>query len=211
VSQLVVRGMGSTTLVGRGMPAGTATPPVAPAVGVKMVSQLVVRGMGSGTLVGRGMSPRNVAPPSTYDPLIRRAVTAAVLADTTVTGMVGQNVFPTVLGQNAFPTVLITIVSNVREQQLDGPNGISRARVEFTAITTTHTQAEAIAEALRNMFDGFDSRTDGLLGGLATVIETTQQEESDAADVETGGPATEVYRTAFQVLFRYREPQPVRL
>lgn len=85
-----------------------------------------------------------------------------LLADATLTGLVGLRVHPAILPQSGpFPAITYQWTSGTRYQTSDGPVGLSRPRIQLDCWAETYLQAEAVFEALRRRLDGFV----GVMGG----------------------------------------------
>jgi hypothetical protein len=80
----------------------------------------------------------------------------ALLGNATVTGFVGNRIFPVLGPANAaLPFVLYRRTGIVREQTLGGPMGVPRVTVDFSVYATTYEQARQVASAIRVVLDGY--------------------------------------------------------
>lgn len=152
-----------------------------------------------------------VPPPPLVAGPIRQAVLAALLADTSLTSIVGVNIAPVNPKEKlAPPSLTYRLIQDKGEYTLDGPLGKSRALIRFTARSRNQADCVALEEALRNAFDGYASNADGPLGGIAWIDWTLEQDEDDVKDEPVDGTDRGIFETRVAYLFRYRQPQPVR-
>lgn len=150
-----------------------------------------------------------VAPPAEASPWIRRAVDAALRAEPAVAAVVGAAITPVSRRQKQNPPALTyQLAANTRQYTLSGPLGKSVARFQFVCYSKTALDGEAVADAIRNLLDGFSTpRGSGLLGGLADVDWAAHQGEADARETAADGSDLGTFETAVEFLIRYREPK----
>ncbi len=79
-----------------------------------------------------------------------------LLADATLTTLIGTRLYPLTLPQNpTLPAMTYQWVSGERVHTADGALGLSRPRIQFDAWATTYLVAESVFEALRKRLDAF--------------------------------------------------------
>jgi len=76
--------------------------------------------------------------------------------DAGVSALVGTRIYPLVVPQDvALPAIAYQRISGPRDHAHDGPSGLGRARMQFTFVGTSYSQAKSVAEAVRASLDGF--------------------------------------------------------
>ena len=153
--------------------------------------------------------PETVGTAGPLPATIRRAVVAALKADTTVASIVGVKVFPLTQIQLAAPPALVyDLQSDVPGQCLSGPDGTSQARFDFTCLSRSLDDDEALADAVRNVFDGITNVT--LSGSSCFVLEAYKLDEDDEYVPPIDGTPKGTIQTPVSVMIRYRKPKPSR-
>lgn len=80
---------------------------------------------------------------------------AFLLADGTVAGLAGTRIYPSVLPQApTFPAITYSTISAVRQNTMDGPDGLPSKRIQIDSWASTFSQALALADAIRERLDG---------------------------------------------------------
>ena len=130
-----------------------------------------------------------------------------LLADGTISGLVGTRIFPLKLPQApTFPAITYQMISGGRSHTYGGAVGLASPRFQFDCWGATYLQAEALAEALRIRLDGFS----GAMGASpSTVVQGVffQDERDlyeDGADLGTGSGAG-VYRRSIDYFISHEE------
>lgn len=138
---------------------------------------------------------------------IRSAVVSALMADAGVSAIVEGRVYPGALPRNATgPALVYQLIAVTRERGLGGPTGLSRAVFQFGCARGRGTDGESLAEALRQMFDGFIGPI-----GPYTIIESILASETDLTDdPSVPGSGEPNRRTVLELTLRYRESIPSR-
>lgn len=81
---------------------------------------------------------------------------AFLMADDTISGLVGSRVYPNKLPENvAYPAIRYEQVSGVREYHLRGPSGRARPRISINAWATKYEDARGLADAIRRRLNGY--------------------------------------------------------
>lgn len=97
---------------------------------------------------------------------IEQAVLKALLADSGVTGLIGQRLYYVKAPQDvAKPYVVFFKASAPREYSHDGASGLARPRFQFSCFAMTYKKAKQIAEAIRGVIEAFS----GTMGGAGGV------------------------------------------
>lgn len=87
---------------------------------------------------------------------IMAAIVTILLGDATVTGLVGDRIYPVYVPQNTpMPAITIQRISAPRVHTFDGPSGMVKSRYQFNSWGTTYGSVEQVVEALRLAIDGF--------------------------------------------------------
>lgn len=99
---------------------------------------------------------------------IEEGLVAHLMADSSVTDLISTRLYPLVVPQDAsLPAVAYQRISGPREHAHDGPSGLARARVQFTALGSTYAEAKSVVTALQGSLDG---RKRGLPGVRSNAI-----------------------------------------
>lgn len=79
-----------------------------------------------------------------------------ILADATVTSLIGTRMYPLTVPQNGtMPAVTYQVISGSRGYVFRAPAGMARHRIQFDCYATTYTSAESVAAAIRNRLSGY--------------------------------------------------------
>jgi hypothetical protein len=85
---------------------------------------------------------------------IEETLVARLLAETTLTALVGQRIEPVLNSQDtALPALSYQLISRAGEHSQDGP-AINRPRIQLTALATTYSQVVAVLAACKTAVDG---------------------------------------------------------
>jgi len=83
-------------------------------------------------------------------------VRVRLLADGTVSGLIGARMHPGLLPQNpAVPALTYERISGPRIQSLTGPSGRGVARLQIDSWSSTYREAQSLAAAVRASLNGF--------------------------------------------------------
>jgi hypothetical protein len=116
---------------------------------------------------------------------LETALRAYVLADAATAAIVGQRMYPRGLPQGpTFPALVYSRVDTRRLHDLDGPDGLPRARVQVTAWGSSVQAATDLAAAVRKRLDGFRGAWGAVTIGACLCVG-----ERDLDDPETGRAA----------------------
>lgn len=100
-----------------------------------------------------------------------------LLADGTVSGLVGTRIYPVVLPQGVtYPAIAYSRVSGERLHHLGGASGRGLPRISFSMWGRTYTEAYSVADAVRHVLDGFN--------GLLTTIKASVLIENEMDDYD---------------------------
>ena len=118
---------------------------------------------------------------------VETAIYSILINDATVHGLVGNAVYPVALPQDtALPCIVYQEISEVSLYSCDGPVGLETARYQITAWAKTQSQAKAIANAVKAVFNGYLGTAGGTLVQLITIASKYDVPAfSDKADEQT--------------------------
>ena len=103
---------------------------------------------------------------------------ALLLASSGVTALVGQKVNWGAHPQgHPWPGVVLHLISDPGDHTLDGPTGMTAARVQADAWALTYGQAVAVGRAIRAALDGYRG---GNFGGVLVASRRTDRDGSHA-------------------------------
>ena len=116
---------------------------------------------------------------------VEQGLVAHLLADATVSGIVGNAVHPGKIPQGAgLPAIVYSRTSSIRENTLDGPSELVKVRMRVDCWHTTYPDAKALATAVRVALNGVGLASPRLLGAEPVQMVTL---DSDADVGETQG------------------------
>jgi hypothetical protein len=118
---------------------------------------------------------------------LKQGLVAALKADATVSGLVKANIFPVELPADVapvnYPAITYRLARTDRIHRLeDGGSSMARAWMEIHCWAQTETQAQDVADAVRNLLDGIRPGTWTSTAGSVTVDAVTLQNSSDDFD-----------------------------
>jgi hypothetical protein len=127
-----------------------------------------------------------------------------LLADATISGLIGTRLFPLRLPQNpTLPAMTYSWISGDRVHTMAGARGPSRPRLQFDAWAKTYLEAEAVFEALRKRLDGFQG-TAGSVKVQGAFFASERDLYEDSADAGTGS-GVGLYRRTSDFFVHYEE------
>lgn len=110
------------------------------------------------------------------------ALRTFVLADATVTALAGVRMYPRKLPQGpTLPAIAYQRIDTRRLHDLDGPDGLPRARVQLSMWAASVADAEALAAAVRARLDGYRGAWGDVTVGSCLCVS-----DGDLDDPETG-------------------------
>lgn len=132
---------------------------------------------------------------------IESAVVALVLADATLSGLIGTRIKPHnvpqgVPGAATLPAVVYQLLDDAVDHHLDGPAGIARALLRLDALSRDYADCMAIAEALRSALDGYRGTSQGVAVLFAKL-------SPRASSYEPGTPGTDRGTHAKSSFYRF--------
>jgi hypothetical protein len=88
--------------------------------------------------------------------MLEQGIVAHLSADTTLLGMVGTRIYPTMMPQNAntFPAIVYTDVSASTDVNLD-LSAVSFMRIQFDCRGNTYADSKNVAAKLHTLFDAY--------------------------------------------------------
>jgi len=94
---------------------------------------------------------------------IETEVRARLVADATVSGLIGTRAYALVLPQGVtYPALTYSKISGVRLHNLDGAAGRAFPRISISMWSGSYVECQSLAAAVRHSLDGFN-------GTLATI------------------------------------------
>ena len=147
--------------------------------------------------------------PATANAPIRQAISYALRSNSAIAALVSTRIYPNSVPQTAaLPAITYQVVSITRGHHLTATDGVNSARVRFVVCTKNVIDGEAIAEAVRQRFDGFTGALFTASGGYVAVVETLALDEADGYTEPQDGTGRPFNFTLLDYLIRYREPRP---
>jgi hypothetical protein len=141
---------------------------------------------------------------------IRRAVVAALRADDLVVALVGDRIFDRYVSEDvlARPALVCRLINITRPRNLSGPDGTAQAHFRFSCVSKEDSDGEALAEAVRLLFDGLGNQYLTVPGGAPIYLLVTYSvgDDDSVFAAEDGGEP--MMPTSFDYVFRYREAKP---
>lgn len=114
----------------------------------------------------------------------------ALAADASVAALIGTRIYPVLAPASAqMPLVTWRRSGIQRQQTLSRPMGMPRVTVEFSIYGVTYENAREIADAMRQVLDGY-----GGAEGTTTVNQTSLENESDDFVTLAGADLPPVYQ-----------------
>lgn len=118
------------------------------------------------------------------------ALRSTLTASTAVTSIVSTRIYPVLAPASAtLPFVTWRRSGIARDQTLAGPVGMPRVSVEYSIYGTTYEQARELADAMRQVLDGWTGTAVG-----CTVSQTSLESESDDFVTLAGADLPPVYQ-----------------
>lgn len=112
--------------------------------------------------------------------ILEEGIYAHLTDDAGVAALVGTRIYPLQVPQDVtLPAVAYQRISGPRDHAHDGPTGLVRARVQFSALGSTYLEAKTVTEALRAALDGFKG-TMGTVEVQTVFLENERDEWAEA-------------------------------
>lgn len=120
---------------------------------------------------------------------------AALTNNATVAALLGTKVYPVVAPAEAtYPFVTWRRIQVLRQQTLANPMGVPKVTVEFSIYGATYDQARQVADAMRQVLDGYRGTVDN-----TTVQYASVENETDDFVSLTGAELPPSYQIAMTV------------
>jgi hypothetical protein len=133
---------------------------------------------------------------------LESALVAALLADATLSGLLGTNVFPGHVPESVppdQPAVWYRVRTRPNVHDLDGPAGTALAGLRFGAVSRSYSDVVVIADLVRLIFDGFA----GSLGSVDLGVALAQSETDGLYRPDDGSDLVKFERAVdFQFIHR---------
>lgn len=131
--------------------------------------------------------------------MIGKAIRALLVADATVTGLVGQRIYPLIAPQPPTrPFVVYTVTGGDRWHSDEGGSGLASPRVQVNAYAETYAGAHEIAAAIRDALDGY-------AGTASDVVIQTLMLDQPPTDFYENEVQPPLYRVFQEYFVTYRE------
>lgn len=153
-----------------------------------------------------GSTPSGDQPdPASY---LFNGVLQTLLADPTVTGIVGSRITRNTSSQKAGDVARMTIrvVSSIGGHVLKGSNSTRTDRVQLTAISKNAAQCTALKTRFYDLFDSFQ----GMLSNGVEVLAAFEINSVDLSQQPSDSSDAWSYLFACDYSFQYRSPPPQR-
>ncbi len=127
--------------------------------------------------------------------MIEQGIHDLLLADTAVSGLIGNRLYPLMLPEAAmFPAASYQLISAIEQYTLDGPLGLTQARLQIDAWGQTYGSAKILAAAIHAVLNGYD----GTLDEGTAVFEIERDQATDGFD-----PNSRLYRVQSDFMILY--------
>lgn len=121
---------------------------------------------------------------------------AYILADAQVAGLVGDRMYPRMLPQEpALPALVFQRIDTRRMHDMDGADGLPRARLQIACWAALPADAAIVAQAVRSRMDGVKGSIGASIIGASLCVG-----ERDLNDAEAGRAGV-----ALDFLIHYQE------
>lgn len=88
--------------------------------------------------------------------MIERAWHDAVLAQTGITALIADRIYPVILPQAPeFPCCTYQLISGPRDYTQDGPDGVTTFRIQTNLYGNTYSDVKALKDAFEDALSGF--------------------------------------------------------
>jgi hypothetical protein len=135
---------------------------------------------------------------------LREAIAAWLRSQATVTAIVGNRIYWAQPSQaSSYPCVTVKVTARTYGYNLAGADGTSLATVSITPMGLYESQCIALAEAVRNVAQGFR----GTQSGVA-ILTCYLDDESDDESPPPDGSANWIYQTPIPYKIAHRVPAP---
>ena len=127
---------------------------------------------------------------------IEEAMTAVLLADSDVTDLIGDKIFPMRAPDDfARPYIVYQKVTGPREESHSGDSDLAHPRIQLSCWSDTYAEAKAVARTVIGSLHSFVGTSMGIDIQASTID----------GEVDTFDDATKLYRTVVDVIFWHRE------
>lgn len=128
-------------------------------------------------------------------------------ADSVLFAQVNTRIYPLRLPQvPVLPAITYQFISGFRTFTLDGPDGLSRPRVQFDVFASTYLSMETVFELLRKRLNGFRGTIGTSPQTLILGIFFDNERDFFEFDGDQGsGSGTGIYRRSSDYFINYKE------
>lgn len=135
---------------------------------------------------------------------LREAVRSRLLESPGVTDLVDDRVFFGAIPQSArLPAVTYAVISRTTGHNLRGADGVSASLVQVSVWSTKQADCAALAEAIRDRFDGFQGRFDEV-----EILSCLLQNEVDLPEPPRASSDSWTYQIAIDYRISHRVSIP---
>ena len=130
------------------------------------------------------------------------ALRSLLLADATVSGLVGTRIYPVRLPQGVtYPAISYTTISGTRPQNTTGSSGQSGPRIQLDFWSLSFAEAKALSEAARLVLQGFKGDAGSPAVAIQGAFFDSERDWFDP-DASTAG----AYRVSHDYFIWHEEP-----
>jgi len=135
---------------------------------------------------------------------LREAVVAWLNSIASLTALVGTRIYfedPSQMSQ--YPCVTVKVTEREWGRNLAGADGTSKAMVEISALSLSESSSIAIAEVVRNYFDGFRGNQ-----FTVPILTNYYEDEDDDTTAPPDGSDNWIYNVILKYRIKHRVPVP---
>jgi hypothetical protein len=101
---------------------------------------------------------------------IETVLYSILTADVGVSSLIATRLYPLIIPQGVnMPAMTYQKISGQWQIQMSGPHNMSRERFQFNCWAKTYSETRALAEAVRDLLNGYDSTVDTVKIHVATL------------------------------------------
>ena len=136
-----------------------------------------------------------------YDNTVEAALPSILINDTAVNMLVGDGIYPNIIPQGAdIPAITYQQISGPRVHDMQGPNGMVKARWQINCWAADYAKAKELAGAVRLVLDGYSGTA------LQTVIDVIHLiNEGDMPEMAPGTDELARYGKYLDFIVWFRE------
>ena len=130
-----------------------------------------------------------------------------LMSESSVTTLIGTRCFPDYIPQknSTFPCIVYTIVSQVGQHHLAAGAGFAWTRIQFDCYAATSLVRWSVAEALRNVLQGFPAAGAAHTMGSSTVDAVNYEVTRESYEPPQDNSDTGLFRASSDYLVRHNQ------